>query len=96
MSRNGYALKHGTGKRTTFSQAQEDIMIEFHYRQAINGIRAEPKDVMTAMEEAGLEVLSVNFLKRFSLVTSSTFSLLRKFSIVFPQTRRHLEIEESQ
>lgn len=54
----GYALKHSTGKRTTFSQAQKDIMIEFYNRQAVNCIRAEPKDVMKAMEEAGLEVLS--------------------------------------
>ena len=59
----GYALKHGTGKRTTFSQAQKDIMIEFYNRQAVNCIRAEPKDVIKAMEEAGLEVLSATQIK---------------------------------
>ena len=59
----GYALKHSTGKRTTFSQAQKDIMIEFYNRQAVNCIRAEPKDVMKAMEEAGLEVLSATQIK---------------------------------
>ena len=59
----GFALKHGSGKRTTFSQAQKDILIEFYNRQAINRIRAEPKDVMKAMEEAGLEVLSASQIK---------------------------------
>ena len=59
----GYALKHSTGKRTTFSQAQKDIMIEFYNRQTVNCIRAEPKDVMKAMEEAGLEVLSATQIK---------------------------------
>ena len=58
-----YALKHSTGKRITFSQAQKDIMIEFYNRQAINSIRAEPKDVMKAMEEAGLEVLSATQIR---------------------------------
>ena len=47
----GFALKHGSGKRTTFSQAQKDILIEFHERQAINRICAEPKDVMKVMED---------------------------------------------
>lgn len=59
----GYALKHGPGKRSIFSQAQKDIMIEFYNRQAVNRIRAEPKDVMRAMEQAGLEVLTANQIK---------------------------------
>lgn len=59
----GYALKHGPGKRTTFSQAQKDIMIEFYNRQAVNRIRADPRDVMRAMEQAGLEVLTANQIK---------------------------------
>jgi len=59
----GYVLKHSTAKRTTFSQAQKDIMIEFYNRQAVNCIRAGPKDVMKAMEEAGLEVLSATQIK---------------------------------
>ena len=59
----GYALKHGPGKRNIFSQAQKDIMIEFYNRQAVNRIRAEPKDVMRAMEQAGLEVLTANQIK---------------------------------
>ena len=59
----GFAIKHGSGKRTTFSQAQKDILIEFYNRQAINRIRAEPKDVMKAMDEAGLEVLSATQIK---------------------------------
>ena len=58
----GYALKHCAGKRTTFSQAQKDIMVEFYNRQAINRIRADPKDVIKAME-AGLEVLSATQIK---------------------------------
>ena len=49
---SGYALKHGPGKRTLFSQAQKDIMIAFYNRQAVNRIRAEPRDVMRAMEDA--------------------------------------------
>ena len=59
----GYVLKYGPGKGTVFSQAQEDIMIEFYNRQAINRIRAEPKDVIKAMKDAGLEVLSANQIK---------------------------------
>ena len=58
---SGYALKHGPGKRTVFSQAQKDIMIAFYYRQAVNGIRAEPQDLMRAMEDAvGGQQLVVN------------------------------------
>ena len=38
-------------------------MIEFFNRQAVNKIRAEPKDVMKAMEQAGLEVLTANQIK---------------------------------
>lgn len=53
-----YALKHGPGKGTVFSQAQKEIMIEFYNRRAVNRIRAEPQDVMKAMADAGLEVLS--------------------------------------
>ena len=61
--KSGYALKHGAGKKTTFSQAQKNIMIEFYNRQATNSIRAEPKDAMKAMEEAGLEVLSAKQIR---------------------------------
>ena len=60
---SGYALKHGPGKRTVFSQAQKDIMIAFYNRQAVNRIRAEPQDVMKAMEDAGIEVLSATQIK---------------------------------
>lgn len=59
----GYAIKHGPGKRTVFSQAQRDIMIEFYNRQAVNKIRAEPRDVIRAMEQAGLEVLTATQIK---------------------------------
>jgi len=59
----GYALKHGPGKRTVFSQAQKEIMIAFYNRQAVNRIRAEPQDVMRAMEDAGLEVLTATQIK---------------------------------
>ena len=59
----GYAIKHGPGKRTVFSQAQKDIMIEFYNRQAVNRIRAEPSDVIRAMEQAGLEVLTATQIK---------------------------------
>ena len=59
----GYAIKHGPGKRTVFSQAQKDIMIEFYNRQAVNRIRAEPRDVIRAMEQAGLEVLTATQIK---------------------------------
>lgn len=38
-------------------------MIEFYNGQAINRIRAEPRDVMRAMEQAGLEVLTANQIK---------------------------------
>ena len=61
----GYALKHGPGKRTVFSQAQKEIMIEFYNRQALNRIRAEPKDFMKAMADAGLEVLSAIQIKNW-------------------------------
>ena len=60
---SGFALKHGPGKRTVFSQAQKDIMIAFYNRQAVNRIRAEPRDVMRAMEDAGLEVLTATQIK---------------------------------
>ena len=53
-----YVLKHGPGKRRVFSQGQKEIMIEFYNRRAVNRIRAEPQDVMKAMADAGLEVLS--------------------------------------
>ena len=42
----GHALKHSAGKRTTFSQAQKYVMIEFYNTQAINHMRAEPKNVI--------------------------------------------------
>ena len=60
---SGYALKHGPGKRTVFSQAQKDITIPFYNRQAVNCIRAEPRDVMRAVEDAGLEVLTATQIK---------------------------------
>jgi len=63
---SGYALKHGSGKRTVFSQAQKDILLEFYNRQAINKIRAETKDAIRAMEAAGLEVLSVTQIRSWS------------------------------
>ena len=53
----GYALKHGVG-REIIHPTQKDIMIEFYFQQALNGIQAEPKDVIKAMEKTGLEVLS--------------------------------------
>jgi len=59
----GFGLKHGQGKRTTFSDAQRNIMVQFYDRQAINKIRAEPRDAMKAMEEAGLEVLTEKQIK---------------------------------
>ena len=59
----GYALKHGPGKRTLFTQAQKDIMIEFYNRQAVNRIRAEPRDVIKAMQDAGLEVLTATQIR---------------------------------
>lgn len=59
----GCALKHGPGKRTVFSQAQKDIIIAFYNRQVVNRIRAEPRDVMRAMEDAGLEVLTATQIK---------------------------------
>ena len=59
----GYALKHGPGKRTLFTQAQKDIMIEFYNRQAVNRIRAEPRDVIKAMQDASLEVLTATQLR---------------------------------
>ena len=61
----GYALKHGPGKRTLFSQAQKNILIECYNRQAINHIRAEPKDAIKAMENAGLEVLLASQIKNW-------------------------------
>ena len=60
---NGYALKHGPGKRTLFTQAQKDIMIEFYDRQAVNRIRAEPRVVIKAMQHAGLEVLTATQIR---------------------------------
>ena len=63
MLERGYALKHGPGKRTVFSQAQKEIMIAFYNRQAVNRIRAEPRGVMRAMEDAGLEVLTATQIK---------------------------------
>ena len=59
----GYALKHGPGKRTLFTQAQKDIMIEFYNRQVVNRIRAEPRDVIKAMQDAGLEVLTATQIR---------------------------------
>ena len=38
-------------------------MIAFYNRQAVNRIRAEPRDVMRAMEDAGLEVLTATQIK---------------------------------
>ena len=61
----GYALKHGHGKQTVFSQAQKDIMIEFYNRQAVNRIRAEPKDAMKAMKDLKDEVLSAAQIKNW-------------------------------
>ena len=59
----GYPLKQGPGKRSIFSQAQEDMMTEFFDRQPVNRIRAEPKDVMRTMEQEGMEVLTANQIK---------------------------------
>ena len=53
----GFALKKASGKRITFTMAQKEVMIEFYDRQATQGIRANPKDVIEVMEQRGIEPL---------------------------------------
>ncbi|KXJ22406.1 hypothetical protein AC249_AIPGENE27435 [Exaiptasia diaphana] len=59
----GYAIKVGSGKRTTFSKEQKEVMIEFYDRQALHGIRAKPKEAQEVMEQRGLEVLTEKQIK---------------------------------
>lgn len=53
----GFALKKRGAKRTTFTQAQKDIMIAFYDRQKSSQIRANPSDVIEAMRAAGVPEL---------------------------------------
>lgn len=46
-----FALKTGGGKRTLFSLEQKEVMIAFYNRQADYGIRADPKECISAMRE---------------------------------------------
>lgn len=59
----GFALKKGGAKRTTFTQAQKDIMIAFYDRQKSSQIRANPSDVIEAMNAAGVPVLKESQIK---------------------------------
>ena len=59
----GFALKTGGGRRTLFTLAQKEIMIEFYNRQANHGIRAEPTECITAMRERGIEALKESQIK---------------------------------
>lgn len=59
----GFALKTGGAKRTVFSLEQKEVMIEFYNRQANCGIRADPKECISAMRERGLEVLKESQIK---------------------------------
>ena len=59
----GFALKTGGAKRTVFSLEQKEVMIQFYNRQANCGIRADPKECISAMRERGLEVLKESQIK---------------------------------
>ncbi|KAK3748502.1 hypothetical protein QZH41_000352 [Actinostola sp. cb2023] len=59
----GYGLKKGGAKRTIFTQAQKEVMIEFYNMQARYGKRADPTDVIAAMRDGGMEVLKESQIK---------------------------------
>lgn len=61
----GFALKKAGGKRVTFTMAQKEVMIEFYDRQATQGIRANPKDVIEVMRQRGIEPLKESQISRW-------------------------------
>ena len=63
LPRQGFALKTGGGRRTLFTLAQKEIMIEFYNRQANHGIRADPTECIIAMRERGIEALKESQIK---------------------------------
>ena len=63
LPRQGFALKIGGGRRTLFTLAQKEIMIEFYNRQANHGIRADPTECIIAMRERGIEALKESQIK---------------------------------
>ena len=59
----GFALKKGGAKKTTFTNEQKEIMIQFYDRQRSSQIRANPADVIKAMKDAGVPELKVSQIK---------------------------------
>ena len=55
LPRQGFALKTGGGRRTLFTLAQKEIMIEFYNRQINHGIRADPTQCIIAMRGRGID-----------------------------------------
>ena len=62
----GFALKKGGSKKSTFTNEQKEIMIQFYDRQRSSQIRANPADVIKAMKDAGVPELKVNTVNRSS------------------------------
>ena len=54
----GFAVKKGGAKRVTVTEQQKDIMIVFYNRQRSSNVRADPQNVISAMEQAGIQPLT--------------------------------------
>ena len=52
---NGYAIKKSSGKSNFLLGSKE--IISFYNRQALSGVRADPKDIIACMRLQGAEVL---------------------------------------
>ena len=54
----GFAVKKGGAKRVTVTEQQKDIMIVFYNRQRSSNVSADPQNVISAMEQAGIQPLT--------------------------------------
>ena len=59
----GFALKKGGAKKTTFTNEQKEIRIQFYDHQRSSQIRANPADVIKAMKDAGVPELKESQIK---------------------------------
>ena len=58
-----FTLKKGGAKKTTFTNEQKEIMIQFYDRQRSSQIRANPADVIKAKKDAGVPELKESRIK---------------------------------
>lgn len=61
----GFGLKKSSGVRTTFTQKQKEVMIEFYNRQHATNIRSTPQQVNAALRQLGEKELTEQQIKGF-------------------------------